>query len=183
MKTLNILFLAIAFSIFLGGGIANANPLDLSGFSIFPAGNPGVSESGGTISFAEQSDVGGIYFWNPSFYVDLSAESVAFDYALIEDSYKMDYLVFKVNDSYQLEVSSISPDLSGSFSYDLTGFRGTTISLAFGLESDMDDQVYASSGTISNLKLVKSTTPIPEPGTLLCLSSGLLGLLWIRKRK
>jgi hypothetical protein len=91
-----------------------------------------------------------------------------------------DYLVAAINFTnyiFQLGVSG-----TGFFQYDFSPFRGQTISLEFGLESN--DQIAGTTASISNIDLATSTTtPVPEPGTLILLGSGLGGLIGIGRKK
>ena len=165
----------LCLSLLLVTGIALATPVDLSTFTA----DPGVTEAAGIITFIEQSGFSAIYFYNDAFGVDPLAGLLSFNYSLTASDPDQDFLVAirdYTNYEFELGISG-----TGSFQIDLSSFRGQTISLAFGLESS--DQVADSRATISNLDLATSATPIPEPGTLILLGSGLAGLLGIGRKK
>ena len=179
-------------------GIASAAPLDLSTFSkdpeyldppanTVPNDNIIVDEAAGTITFIED-DTGGwwsLYFYDDNFYVDPLATVLSFDYSLTLGAGDYDWLVAIVEYNYEVEIGYDNTlgtgdhNITGSAIIDLSGYRGQTISLAFGLEADFDDWAYTSRATISNTDLAV----IPEPCTIFLLGIGLLGLFGFGRKK
>jgi len=134
----------------------------------------GVVEESGAITFTE-NDWGAIYFYNDSFDVPTNASSLAFHYALnLGGEASLDYLVAVIDFyDYAMEIGNSE---QGSWTIDLQPYRGTQISLAFGLESDFDDDKnLITTAQISNVTM--NPTAVPEPSALLLLVSGLVGLI------
>lgn len=175
----HILYVFISFlSLVLGINTASGTPLDLTTFTADPVG-VSVNYGTGAITFTEDINYQAIYFYNDTFLVDQNATILAFDYSLALGLNNDDYLVAVIN--YNNYFFELGASQTGSFQYDFSSLRGQTISLAFGLESS--DHAADSTATISNLDMGISTVPIPEPGTLVLLSSGLVGLLGIGRKK
>jgi len=173
----------LCLSLLLVASIALAAPLDLGTFGA----DPGVTVDYGTgiITFTEQDLYSAIYFYNNSFVVDPNATYLSFDYSFQAAEDYEDYLVVVTDSDFDGFYDNYLFELGFSWStsalVDFSSLRGQTISLAFGIESS-DLLPADSSATISNLDLATSTTPIPEPGTLILLGSGLAGLLGIGRK-
>jgi len=166
----------LCLCLLLGAGVASATLVDLSTFST----NPGVSVTGNTVNFIEDINFSAIYLYNDTFQVDPNATFLSFNYSLNVGPGNDDDLVAAINFTnyiFQLGVSG-----TGFFQSDFSSLRSQTISLEFGLESN--DQIAGTTASISNIDLATSTTtPVPEPGTLILLGSGLGGLLGIGRKK
>ncbi|MEW5800482.1 MAG: PEP-CTERM sorting domain-containing protein [bacterium] len=173
--------ICLFFVIFLmWGTTGSAIPLDLSTFTA----QPGVSESGGVITFTEDPLLSSIWFYNDSFLVPNDAVSLSFDYSLTIGALNNDYLVAVINSTdYAMEIgghNSSDTDamtLAGYYEIDFNSYRGQTISLAFGLESN--DFSPQSTAVIQNLDLAA----VPEPSTIILLGIGFLGIMGIQRRK
>jgi hypothetical protein len=171
-------FFVVLF-LLLGATKASTVPLDLTTFTPDPLGGVSVDLVTGTVTFEEQAGLSAIYFFNDTFLVDPLAGFLSFNYLLTASDPDEDFLVAVIDYAdykFQLGVSG-----TGSFQFDLSPFQNQSISLAFGLESsDLDADSFA---TILNLDLATSATPVPEPGTLILMGSGLVALLGIARKK
>jgi MYXO-CTERM domain-containing protein len=166
----------------LGVGTATATPIDLSTFVADPAG---VNEFGGTVTFTEQPFLSAIFFYNDSFVVDPYASFLSFNYRFDESPGHDDYLVAVVGfTDYVFERGDTG---SGLVQSDFSPYRGQTISLAFGLESNLGDPQdgdpwVGSSASIWNLDIATSTSPVPEPDAWLLVGMALVGLFGLRRQ-
>jgi len=178
---LHVFFLCLFF--LLGTGTAFATPLNLWGFGT----DPGVTVSGSTVTFTEDIKYSAIFFYNDSFLVDPNATFLSFNYSLNLGPDNVDNLDGIIDTDLNVPGFDLfftigsTTDPAQPYSFNISGYRGQTISLAFGLVSN--DDVAGSVATISNLDLATSTAPIPEPGTLLLLGSGLACLLGVGRKK
>jgi hypothetical protein len=102
---------------------------------------------------------------------------------LLRDSDLSDYLVFDLDFVNQLMVSTNG---TGSYSIDLTSHRGNDISLAWGLIWGGGNEV-DSFASVSNIDIARSASlppsGVPEPATVILLSTGLAGLLFTKRVK
>jgi len=156
-----------------------AAPLDLSSFTA----DPGVVAVGSSATFTEDFDVCLWYLYNDNFYVEANATILSFDYSLsygqndYDDSFVFDMCFFT-----ELEVIVPSSD---HFEIDLTAYRGTEISLAWGLVWGGEDSDAGTTANISNVDLVTEGAqhvPVPEPATMTLLGAGLIGLAGFKKK-
>ena len=174
----------LCLSALLWGSAAWATPLDLRTFTA----HEGVSEDGGIVTFIENIDYSAIYFYDDRFEVPSNATTLSFDYWLALGQGNDDWLVAVIDtddsgfidwpDDYYMEIGDSE---AGSWSIDLTGFRGQTVFLGFGLESN--DWDIGTVATISNLDLESSSVPVPEPCTIILVSTGLVGLFGTARKK
>jgi hypothetical protein len=173
--------LILAMALLLGWVVsASALPLDLGTFTAYP----GATLSGSQVLFAESLDYASIYFFNDNFLVPIDANILSFnyDFGLGADDVG-DYFTFDQDFVSHLFVNT--DVLNGYFSVDLSPFRGTIISLAWGLIWG-DDDFAGSTAKLYNLDLARadSTAPVPEPSTIMLFGTGIIGLLrYIRKKE
>ena len=157
----------------LFGTGAWALPLDLITFNAYP----GVSETGGVISFTEQDSLSAIYFYNDSLTIPTNAGDLTYNYSFTLGDQNDDYLVAVIDYiNYVMEIGITGTAL---WTIDLRSYQGKTISLAFGIESSGPDVGSAATATISDLDL---SVAAAEPSSLLLLCGGLMGLLYLRRR-
>lgn len=169
------------FSFLLFTANIYATQVDLSTFSADPNDASIVDIGSDTITFYENIDYGYIYAADDAFMVADDATELTFDYELSPGVDDWDWLVAIFDYNYAMEIEQSG---TGSWSIDMTPYQGQTISLAFGLEFDFDnDWGYDSVGTISNLNMAVSSASVPEPSTFVLFGLGILGLAKVGRKK
>lgn len=176
MKRLSVL-MPICFYLLIN--FASAAPLDLSTFTA--EFEPGVSESDGVVSFAEDLSDVAWYFYDDYFLVPNDASTLSFNYDFqLGEFDEYDYLTFELDFIPELDVDV---DIAGGYyEIDLSGYRGSQISLAWGLIWDGDWEA-GTTASVYNIDLATESTPVPEPSTMILLGIGLAGIIGIGRKK
>jgi hypothetical protein len=172
--------LLVAFFIY-SGGFAYAIPVDLSTFTA----EPGVSVSGGIVTFNENIGKQVIYFYDDNFSVANNATNLSFDYYFLKgDPLSDNFFQFEFNYNYDPATLRVSSDETGHFVFDLVPYRGTEVSLAWGLYWGGALDYSGTVATLSNIDLgTTAPSPASEPFTLILLGSGLVGLIGLGRRR
>ncbi len=169
--------LCVSFCMLLCCRIAQAMPLDLSGFTA----EDDVVVSGGEVSFTETMDNVAWYFFNDNFLVENDATILSFDYdfQLGPDDVD-DYFTFELDFFPELEVDANTS--AGHYDIDLSSYQGSEVSLAWGLIWGGDFDA-GSTARLYNIDLATESNVIPEPCTLFLFSTGLAGVFGSRKKR
>jgi hypothetical protein len=165
---------------------SQAIPVDLSNWI---ADGPVVISNGGyTATFTEDPDISPVTL-RTLLSIPTGAVSFSFDYELIVAADNDDYIDFYFEDLtiYQFTdggyfSTTETTTLSGSHSVNLSSYINTNVNIIFGLDWDWDDWGFDSTLTINNVDMATTTSPIPEPGTLMLLGLGLAGLAGLGRR-
>ncbi len=166
---------------------SGAVPVDLSGWTATDTVT--ISEDGYSAIFIEDQLFGPVSL---STTLDIPADAVSFsfDYELVVAAgYNEDYFDFYLDDlsSYLFTDGGYSSGteiiFSGTYTVELSTYIGENVDIKFAMNWGWNDWGLDSILTISNVDIAGgSTSPVPEPGTVILLSTGLAGLAGLRKR-
>jgi hypothetical protein len=156
-----------------------ALPIDLNTFNA-PVDNVVVNSSGTLATFTESEEFSPISLENLMLFIPSGATNLSFTYQLTVAINNEDYFDFYISDmsNAQFSVGGAQPSVyTGIHSLDVSSFAGTAVPVIFSFLAGSDDAGLESQLVVSDLQIAVS--PVPEPGTLVLLASGLLGLVII----
>lgn len=153
---------------------ASGASIDLTSFTF----DPGVVRNKNSATFSEDFDYSAIYLFNDDFIVRQDAAVFSFNYDFQLGQYDFgDYFTFEVNFDPVLEINADVAE--GYFEFDLSPYAGHSISLAWGLLWDGDDDA----GTVASIYNVDFSSPVPEPGSILLLGVGLISAATLSRKR
>jgi hypothetical protein len=175
-------------------GSSEATLIDLNTFIADPFGAADVASDGSSATIYEDPSVMNVFFYDSSISIPMDSMYLTFDYVFAEgfendddvniylydpvDSARITRLRDADNDPFEVFLYSSG---SGSVTWDLLGADFLGDSVGFEVDLNSWDLYTDSYVEVSNVNI----TPIPEPGTILLLTTGLAGIAGygIRRRK
>jgi hypothetical protein len=161
-----------------------ALPIDLNTFNA-PVGNVVVNPAGTLATFTESVDFSPISLENLLLSIPADATIFSFSYQLNVEMNNEDYFDFYIGDvsNPQFSVGGAQPSVyTGIHTVDVSSLAGSSVPVIFSFIAGSNDGGFESALMVSDLQMAVSV--VPEPGTIVLLGSGLLGLFAIpRKRR
>ena len=167
---------------------ATAVIIDLNTFTADPSGNVSVTADGLSATFTEDLFISPISLSHSGYSIPSDSTFLTFDYSLSVAAYNEDYFDFYLSDLttplYSVGGFSEMGDLySGTFSHDISSYAASSLPMIFSFSYGWEDWGFDSSLTISNLSIMQESIPVSEPGSLLLMLSGILGIVFKFRRK
>ena len=164
---------------------ATAVIIDLNTFTADPSGNVSVTADGLSATFTEDLFISPISLSHSGYSIPSDSTFLTFDYSLSVAAYNEDYFDFYLSDltTPLYSVGGFTDLYSDTLSFDVSAFAGSLLPMNFSFSYGWDDWGLDSSLTISNLEITQASISVSEPGSLLLLLSGILGIVFRFRRK
>lgn len=177
-------FLSV-FCFLLFSSQVSALMVDLNEFTAFAGTNVTINADGLSASLYEDDFIGYTTLEHSGYAMPMDSLLLTFDYSMDVAPDNIDYFDFYLGDLTAPLFSTDGTSSTGALSFDVSAYAGDFLPMIFSLTSDWPgiDLGLESVLTISNLQIVQSGAAVPEPGSFMLMSLGLLGVFFSFRRK
>jgi hypothetical protein len=162
---------------------ASAVLIDLNDFTDFSGGNVAISTDGLSAVFTEDETYSPVSLEHAGYLLPSDSTVLTFNYSLVAGLNDENYFDFYLGNLSAPIFSTNGTSASGTLSFDVSSYAASPLPMVFAFSAGWDDIGLDSILTISNLEIVQSGATVPEPGSFMLLSLGLLGMFFNFRRK